>query len=178
MKNICLLVWIYSVVFFSCSQEKNNKYFSGNLGDFADANSAAKFDSAIIKNMILSVKLYDIVNYNSFDDSTIGFASLPSIQFGRYKWMLNNCSIDQLVELSEHKNVVVRAYSIKALKEKNYNGLVQIFRQQRKDSSAFMHFSGCIGLPVKYNAYFFSLVKDQLSHEERKRFFKEIPKRI
>ena len=158
--KIAFQILIIFLTFSACSYSNNN----------ADRKESkiSHSDSEIVQNIILSFKVRELAECNRFDDSTIGYSSQTSSQFLNYKWLLLNATTNQLVDMTNHKNTVVKAYAIRALNSRDYGGLKQIFKHQYKDSSTFTHQSGCIGISTYYNAFFYGLIKTQLSDKEKK----------
>ena len=164
---VLLLCWLLII---SCHSRNNLLEASPEFPAFSD--------SEITQKMILSIKVKEITEHDSFDDSTIGFGSTVSPQFSRYKWLLKNATTEDLIELTDHNSTVVKAYAIQALYARHYQELKKIFSRQFKDSSTFLERSGCIGFSKKYNSFFFQLIKNELSDSENIKYKKYFPESV
>ncbi|MGD1320037.1 hypothetical protein [Chryseobacterium sp. 2R14A] len=98
-----------------------------------------------------------IVDYNIFESDCVGIACSPSEQFKRFQKLLTIISEKELMDLSKHKEPVIRAYASTELIKRNQD-VVSLFSFEIEKNETVETQDGCIGgfdnLPwVIYNAY-------------------------
>jgi len=98
-----------------------------------------------------------IIDYNVFESNCIGIACSPSQQFNRFKKLMTLISEKELIELSKHKEPVIRAYASTELIKKDKD-VISLFSFEIDKSEIVETQDGCVdGFDelswIIYNAY-------------------------
>ena len=89
--------------------------------------------------------VFEMAQHNIYESSTIGYASLKSKQYGRFRQLITMATPEQLFDLAaNHHNAVVRLYSFQALKHKKINIPVALAEQFKNDNTMINIYRGCV----------------------------------
>lgn len=86
-----------------------------------------------------------IIDYNIVESNCIGIACMPSEQFKRFEKLKTLLSKKELLELSKHKEPVIRAYVSKELIEKDGENVLDLFSFEIDKNEMVETEDGCIG---------------------------------
>lgn len=86
----------------------------------------------------------EIAKNNKYESRFVGFAGTPSQQYSHYQDLRKTATKEELVELLNHKNAVVRIYGFKALYETDRETAEKYSAELLKDTADFMTLQGCI----------------------------------
>ena len=129
---------LFALALYSCAPKKHKN----NSGSIQDIESIVNQIAA--GNMVTS--------------SHIGVAGLPSSQWGLYKQLKDNATIEQLVALTEHKNAAVKCYSFQALVANRSDKTFPVLLKKLFDTSKIVIQSGCVITAEMIGDYFFGIV--------------------
>jgi hypothetical protein len=89
----------------------------------------------------------EMASTNTYDVSkTVGYTGAISKQFERFKQLIALASDQQLLNLAaNHKNAVVRIYSLKALLHKKVTIPIELLQQFKNDDEKVIELNGCQG---------------------------------
>ena len=93
------------------------------------------FSSIEIYSQSVEVVIEEIANTNELHGQYLGIAGTPSDQYERYARLKKELSNDQLVELTNHSNAVVRCYSFWALTDRKEDDLFEILVNRIDDTA-------------------------------------------
>ncbi|HLP35647.1 hypothetical protein [Lacibacter sp.] len=118
----------------------------------------------------------DISALQNLESKHIGIEGRESTQPDYLSILKKWADTNQLVKLTEHGNALVRSLSFQALRDKNYIGLIEIFKKHLNDNQTYNVHSGCVVEPVPVNIAFFRCIYPTLSAAEAKSFKNELLK--
>lgn len=106
---------------------------------------------------VLHTVVDEIASANVYETSyTVGYAGSLSNQYARYKQLLSLANDQQLIDLAtNHKNAVVRLYSLKALRHKKTLIPLNLLQKFQNDIEKVIQISGCLGGEVTVNSLLF-----------------------
>lgn len=112
-----------------------------------------------------------IIDYNIFESNCVGIACLPSEQFNRFEKLKSLISEKELIELSKHKEPVIRAYASKELIEKGKD-VIKLFSFEIDKNETVETQDGCIGgfdelSWIIYNAYKSTIVLKAITKSDK-----------
>lgn len=112
-----------------------------------------------------------IIDYNVFESNCVGIACSPSEQFNRFEKLKSLISEKELIELSKHKEPVIRAYASTELIKKDKE-VIKLFSFEIDKNETVETQDGCIGgfdeLPwILYNAYKWKVVSKAVTKMDK-----------
>ena len=85
-----------------------------------------------------------IVESSAITGSSIGFAGSPSNTWYAFSWLINIATASELVEMTTHKNPVLRVYAYTGLLYRRYKPVAKVIQRMTEDTATVRTFSGCI----------------------------------
>lgn len=138
------------------------------------SESIAKLKPFEIKIDTTKISLVDqIAQCNRVDGQYTGISGSESMQYKRYK-ILTTYTDEQLRELINHNNAVVRIYAFDALAERNSSLVIKAFENKISDTASFDELGGCIVTTKKVNVYLYSYIKNKLTSNQRKLYLDKL----
>lgn len=122
---------ILFIIFLSC----------GSHGDSAKT-SCCLFDDDIRQEIIDTVK--EIANENMLMSAAVGIAGIKTLQYERFEFLYTTATEDELLELMEYPNGVVKGYTFWALAKKRSDSLEWILENHIYDTDTILSQSGCL----------------------------------
>lgn len=122
---------IIFMVLFSCC--KNGDSHSGLF----------KFSKEDIRQEIIGT-VNRIENVNILMNSAVGPAGIKPDQYKRFEYLYENAYIEELIELTEHPNGVVRGYSFWALAKLRSDRVEEVILDHIQDTDTISSQSGCM----------------------------------
>lgn len=95
-----------------------------------------------------------IAAYKSVDASAIGVAGSQSVQYKRFLHLVQKATTRELVQLTNHKSPIVRAYAFLGLGRREYKSLVEIIDSHLNDNESFTYLSGCMPTNEHINTFY------------------------
>ncbi len=102
-----------------------------------------------------------IAKYNVLTSEGVGYAGVRTDQWRRYETLKEKATNEELMELTEHENSVVRCYSFQALANRKNVDLLPILIQHLYDSASVNTFQGCLVSWMSAGDYFLEVVTPQ-----------------
>lgn len=96
----------------------------------------------------VSVIVEEIAKHNVYEYGKIGFTGLKSKQFDRFLSLIEIASDSQLLQLTQHANVVVRIYAFQACTKRGIEIPKEILLKFKRDNSMVKTINGCEALIV------------------------------
>lgn len=124
---------------------------------FAKSFGQLNFDKSKISYQTEKI-VVRIEKINELMGSAVGYAGVRPEQYDYFIQLQNKATKDELVELTNHPNGVVRCYSIWALSHDTTYNLFPIVRRHIRDDKLINTQFGCIGSREKVGDFFISLV--------------------
>ena len=109
-------------------------------------------DSLNIENVDYIIN--EIAAYNCLDGSAIGYGGIRSGQYERFEKLATVKNDSILINLTSHKNAVVRCYAFDALVIRKSPHCLPIFLKHLKDTAGVHAQEGCLGRYSKVNIEF------------------------
>ena len=104
----------------------------------------ASFGQTAMNDQVTKI-VNEIATTNRYDESyTIGIGGIISTQYQLFQQLAQLATPQQLVDLINHTNAVVRLYAYQALRRKEVNIHDRILNQFAKDKTLIMAMQGCI----------------------------------
>jgi hypothetical protein len=122
--NMLLIIGIFTSLISCNSKHSINKFF-------------LRSDVQIIVDSIAKV--------NTYEGARVGLAGRRSEQWRRYEELKKLATTDELDELTNHENPVVRCYSFKALLYRKNIDVLSIVKNHLNDNTSFELLSGDLG---------------------------------
>ncbi|GAB2818132.1 hypothetical protein [Ferruginibacter profundus] len=134
---------------YACSFHRNeaiNDFFEkgSGLGDTSKLSFIFLSDPLAYKENIQNIVIA-IADNNRLDGPVVGYGGIRSDQYKRYEMLAKYATDSSLINLTNHKNPVVRVYAFDALIKRNYWALRLVFWEHAKDNEKLQALQGCIG---------------------------------
>jgi hypothetical protein len=131
-------------------------------------------DKNVLSNWSVLNAAYVLGSRNEKVCGHVGYASIECEEYRMFLKLKNIATNEDLLNLIESKNPVIKAYAIQALSERDFPGIIKIFEKHISDKDVFTDQCGCIGLPVRINVYFLKCLSSKLNTREYKKYKKVI----
>ena len=105
-----------------------------------------------------------IEKYNELESDHVGYAGVTTDQYRNFEKLRDKATYDELLQLIEYKNSVVKGYSSWALADKKYPKLVDIFTEFLRTGESATTQHGCIVSEGDLASEFYSRVFYQHFH--------------
>lgn len=92
----------------------------------------------------LPMVVFEMAAHNVYESETIGIANAKSKQFARYQQLVAKASEQQLLELTDHNNAVVRLYAYQALRQKGVSISKSLQQKFKEDATSVQSMQGCV----------------------------------
>lgn len=114
---------------------------------------------------------HQIEEYNELESERVGYAGMTTDQFRNFQKLRDRATVDELLQLLEYDNSVVKGYASWALADKKYPKLVHIFAEFLRTGESAITQDGCIvsedDLASEfYNRVFYQYIHNELSVED------------
>lgn len=149
----------------SCEQKGNSALIEGLSSEIIPEPDSIK-DKKAINDLV-----YRIATLERVENAFIGLEGRKSEQPNYVEYLVKWADTGSLVKLTDHPNAIVKSFSFRALQQKNYTGLKDIFEKHLFDKQTYSFHSGCVVTPVAINLDFFNTLSPSLSKKERE-FYK------
>lgn len=147
-------------ILFGCQQEKEVEY-EVNLIDVLGPKGKPIFDTINVPKKLKKL-VREISELNIYETGVLGKGQEVSPNFNNYETLKKVANDEELLKLTNNKNLVVSLYAANALAEKNYPQIDKIFNRLIKTSKTVYTQNGCLvgdmntSIPF-YTKYLFSL---------------------
>ncbi len=173
LRAFVTLFFIFPAVsFISCKNQTSISAIDAELPIQPNVSDSLK------KRTSLDLLIEQISKLENLDDKYIGIEGRPSSQPDYSTELLKLTNTDKLLQLTEHKNPLVRFLSFKALHTKSYPELVSVLKKHITDNETFQLFAGCSITPEPVNLSMYNLVKYQLTSKERSSLGKQLKEQL
>ena len=164
-------------ILFGCKKEKEVKY-EVNLVDVLGPKGKPIFDTI---NVPLKLKklVTEISELNTYETGILGKGQEVAPNFDNYKKLKNRANDDELLKLTNNKNLVVSLYAANALAEKNYLQIDKIFNRLISNNKTVYTEDGCIvgdeniSIPF-YTKFIYALEKTEIPKDVNLKKFDSI----
>jgi Ca2+/Na+ antiporter len=175
LRNISLLLLVSICFYFLFYKIKSTKEHSivddlETSGDFMNQPDSTR-DKIALNNLVYSISVLQ-----NLESDYIGIEGKKSTQFDYFETLKKWASTDQLINLTDHGNALVRTMAFQALADKKYIELKKIFKKHLNDRHTYNVHSGCVVEPVPVNIAFYRSIYPSLSSAEASLFKKELLK--
>jgi len=171
LRNILLIVLTGSYLLFLYNRIRSTKEYS--IVDDLEVNFTPQPDS--LRNEIALTNLVNNISTLQYLESDyVGYEGRKSTQPHYSNILAKWATINQLVKLTGHWNALVKTMAFQALRDKNYTGLKEIFKDHLNDKQTYNLHSGCVVKPVPLNIDFYSCIYPKLSSVEAASYKKEL----
>lgn len=103
------------------------------------------FNSSFVFGQTKNELIKQIIDYNIVESNCIGLTCAPSEQFKRFEKLKTLLSEKELLELSKHREPVIRAYVSKELIERDGENVIDLFSFEIDKNEMVETEDGCIG---------------------------------
>jgi len=165
LRNIALLTLMGVGLFFLFAKIKATKEHS-IVDDLGVSNNIATQPDSIRDEIELNNLVYSIATLNNLESEYIGYEGRKSTQPDYLAILKKWADTTRLVKLTDHGNALVRSMAFQTLKEKNYNGLKEIFKKHLNDKQTYNVHSGCDVESVPVNIAFYRCISPTLASVE------------
>ncbi len=100
----------------------------------------------------------EIAEEGELHSSCVGRGCMVSDQWKRYEQLRTEATAEELVDLSDYTNGVVRCYAFMALAERRHPEVYSILLQHLADCDTIYTQSGCIGSAIAVRDFFIETV--------------------
>ena len=129
--------------------------------------SQYNFDSTKVRPEILKIAK-KIAKVNEVQSKSIGFTGTRSKQYLRYEKLKNIAHKNELVQLTNHFNPVVRCYAFWALRDRQESNIFPLLLNHIHDTVKVITQTGCIGEYKKTEDFCINLFMEKYLIEEDK----------
>lgn len=130
MKNILHIILLSSILCFCQGNNKNQENATGN--------------NFIIENQKVPALRDSIAEFNEVQDSHIGDAGSPSIQYGYYQKLLEIATDKELIQLTKDTNYSVATYATFGLIARNNSEFISVFKHFLNNDQTVTTMKGCL----------------------------------
>jgi len=96
-----------------------------------------------------------MVAYNRVDDRAISDDGNQSTQYKRYLQLVRQATTRELVQLTNHKSPIIRAYTFWALGKREYKSMIpDIIDKHLNDKESFTYVNGCMKETEQINTFY------------------------
>ena len=107
----------------------------------------------------LNVIINQMAVYPTFDEKHVGFTGHVSPQYSRFVRMNELATDTELIRLTNHQSVNVRAYAMWALAKRQHPRLKALINSKITDTALLDHFAGCLIMNESINSFYKSLIE-------------------
>ena len=100
---------------------------------------------------------------NRYEGESIGIAGVPSEQYKRFIMLCDKASDQELLQLTNDTNAIVRCYAFEGLSQRNVMYMESVLRDHLNDTAKVETLSGCLGMPGQVNLIFISTASPYLT---------------
>lgn len=127
---------------------------------FGQSNSSGSKISAQTKQIVS-----ELIEGGGVESSSVGYGNKKPKQWENFERFRNNASVNELVELTNHYNGVVRCYSFWALKKHKDMDLFPLLKEHVNDTLTVWTFFGCSLLEEKVRDFIFKFAEPKQMRE-------------
>ncbi len=96
---------------------------------------------------------------NCVESEYVGAAGQTSSQWSYYEQLQNMATIEQLIDLTNHKSGVVRCYAFEALLKTKHDTIFSVLLKHSKDTLHVITRNGCLGGTELVSDYFVKTIR-------------------
>ncbi len=122
------------------------------------------FHSDLTIDSHLDTIINEIAKNNSIEGKYIGFGFKISKQYLRGELLYKKATVQQLIELTNHKNPAVRIYAFEALAKNKYLNYKDILDDHKNDKSVIRFQEGCVSWNATVKELLYGISKRELNH--------------
>lgn len=142
MKYIILSFLLLNITIYGDAQTKSPK-IKTNLEDTGSISNPVKIITE------------QIAQYKGVDAAAIGVAGSKSDQYKRFEHLVQQATTRELLQLTNHKSPIVRAYAFWALGKREYKSIIpEVVEKHLKDRETFNYTSGCMPETEYINSFY------------------------
>lgn len=142
MKYIILSLVLLTITIYSKAQTKppKIKIYLEDTGSISNA----------VKNTVNQIE-----QYKGVDAAAIGVAGSKTDQYKRLEQLIHEATTQELLQLTNHKSPIVRAYAFWALGKREYKSIIpKVVEKHLKDNESFTYTSGCLPQTEHINSFY------------------------
>ena len=169
MLRVAIILILTLHIFGSCSPEIDKHVLSQ-----IDITEIFNDGTDIPRRAQILKILNQIANHPTVDAQYIGIGSTQSTQFQRFIWLKTVATDEELIKMTNHNSGNVRAYSFKALCERNSIVCKSILERHLTDTTQIVTRAGCIGATEQINVFFLKCLSKELTEYQFEKYKAEI----
>jgi len=116
----------------------------------------------------------EIAFCNRVDSKFTSYAGTTSEQYLRFERLSKYTTTDELIELLNNKNAVVRVYAFMALQDRKNINLKRIILEHIRDTMSFASLQGCMGSHSYINLHFLAYGKYCCLSEKEFKYYMQV----
>lgn len=142
---------LFVLTFCNCKEESKHYY---PLNIYAGGN--------YIPDISCELLVQQIRTHNRYEGQNLGIGGTPSEQYNRFKMLCNKASDEDLLQLVNDTNAVMRCYAFLGLSQRNMMCMESVLKEHLNDTTSVNTQFGCIGMSEEVNCIFLSIASSYL----------------
>jgi hypothetical protein len=148
-------IWVLTLCHSSCGIKKDI------LDQIESSNNTQALPDSIIRKNKVGNTVKEIADYNQLEEEIIGFGNVKSDQYKRFEILQNLATRNDLLQLLDHKNAIVRTYAFWALTNRNDPSTTYI-SSNSQDTTFISYQTGCMSFSMRIKDFYGMFVARQL----------------